>query len=238
MAINLNADMGEVCRELLARFKQPKSPRSNAKAIDMKQYQNIVMLGGMLLLAIGLYIKMIAIPMLNERSKLQKEEAKLESQRQQIPTLKANIQQMQKKLRAANTEYPELLAAFDDTSDLENLYDSLARLAQVHELSVLHIQKGQTAKHKQVAKVDQTEVTVSLAGRFEQYVQFKEQLASDRPLLHLNDEQLTTASTQTDGKLQYVLKLTTYTIDKKPYAPYIKEPIYGPQRPQALAFML
>ncbi len=226
MAIDLNQDMGELMKSLIAKMKAPKGDRAETankmprreKAVSksLQPYKRVILLSTAMVLAVACYVSFYALPSYRTMQTLQAELETLESKELELIELAERERRLTQQIKTEGPQFEALLNAFDNTQNVDQLYQSISQLAMVHKLAIQNLQKGQTASHADYPAVDATEVTISLAGKFHDYVEFKKDLAESRPLLTVKSEQVSTDSNN-PGVLSVNLKLATYTIDKEPF---------------------
>lgn len=238
MAINLDADVGELFKSLVSGLRSPKGEKTTRRPgrekgrRSLKPYRTVIVLALCMGASVTAFIGAYALPEYQKNIALAKKVYELRGKKEQLPSITSQIATFRGQLDTGTAQYKGLLDAFDDTADIEDLYNAISSLAVVNMLTIQNMQKGSSMKHPTLKAVDQTFVDIQLSGRFHDYVKFKEQLAADRPLLAIQTETMS-APKDSEGTLNFTLKLTTYTIDKSPYHAFLKEPVYGPQKEMA-----
>jgi len=231
MGIDLNADLGEIWREFRARKKSPDSdengnnsstpkPKKSKKTKNSnfwKTYKKLIIIICILALTGGGYVIGYAIPHLEKNARLKTQISDIRDKESEIAVLDNQRRTLERRIRENAENYRATLTAFDDSSNLDDLYDAISTLGLVHGLSVANIRKNSSKPYDKKGAIDQTSVDVKLRGRFSSYMAFKHDLLAKRPLLTIQSEALKSPQEDAGGILSVHLKVTTYTIDKKPF---------------------
>lgn len=226
MGIDLNQDMGELIKSLMEKRKAPKAEtsdkaekmprREKAVSKSLQPYKRVIVLSTTMVVAVACYVWLYALPSYQTMQTLKGKIETLETKERELIDLGQRKRTLSKQIETNAAEFKKLLAAFDNTQNVDQLYQSISQLAMVHKLGIQNLQKGTTSSHADYSSVDATEVTINLSGKFHHYVEFKKDLAESRPLLTVKSEQVSTDTTR-PGSLSVSLKLATYTIDKAPF---------------------
>lgn len=234
MAINLNADMGSVFKNLINKH----GGGTNASA-SMEAYKNAVVILILIAILSASYINFIYLPMQAENLKKKEELDKVLEMKNQLAVLDNQIAILQKKLDKSKEKYIESLSHFGNSEDLGELYQTVSALAAKYNLVVLNVREippapKTDAKTPAVSpntpptpapavaknKIDVKEIVVELElkGRYGDYIRFKEDLAIAEVFLKVNTETVMVKNETTDqGGIYVKLNLSTYAIDKKPF---------------------
>jgi len=238
MAVDLNADMGEIIKGLMGG-KKDGSSSSGDLAGSLAPYKNAIIFFVITLVLLGLYIGLYYIPMKEANEKKQEEIAELVKLKSETKDLEKKIVFIKSKLGKSREQYIESLSHFGNSEDLGELYRSVSTLAAKYDLAVMHIEeivpKAPKAepKKRRKSKKDKKEakapakpkiefkeivVDVELKGRYGDYIKFKEDLAIAEMLLKVNEETIKVNSDETEaGKVYVELNLSTYAIDKSKF---------------------
>ncbi len=236
MPIDLNADVGEIFSELKEKLLQklkrkPGAVTAEAAAPErrpawkekgrllalVKDHQ--AMVGLYVFLAVGVLAFGFgyALPQWRGNMALYHSLQKLEKQQAELGTLRAEADATEKQVTDHMGDAVQLLQAFDETADPDELYQAISDLAGKNQLRVERVKKLKTTTHRSFALVMETSVAVEMSGSFADYIRFKRALAAARPLLSVEKESVKISPVARESGLHISIELTTYSLDKRPY---------------------
>ncbi|MCB2082200.1 MAG: type 4a pilus biogenesis protein PilO [Hyphomicrobiales bacterium] len=223
MAIDLNADVGELFKQLLSRRKlTPTTPEATLPGQAAESYRKLYLIpllaSVIVILAVIAYVYGYMTP---ESNKLARQENRLEEilqKQQELGNLDAQIRSFQHVISDSRAYYEESLSHFASHDDLESLYQAISTLALMYDLKVVHIKGGVSEKSPYADVVQVTPVDIELVGKFTDYMNFKHDLAHDRRLLTVRKEALKVKDeVKEPGVISAMVTLESYTIEKQPF---------------------
>lgn len=243
MAIDLNADMGTIIKELLAKRSSGGSGGGGMSnplgSFPIEAYKYAIIITVAMLVVIGVYLSMIYFPLRQENSKKTEELNKAIEMKNQLSVLDGQIISLKKKLDKSKEEYIESLSHFGNSEDLGALYQTVSMLATKYGMVVLNIKelaqpkerpkpvakkpakkgaKEEQAPKKPAIDVKEIKVDVELKGHYGDYMKFKEDLALAAILLKINSESIMVKDEKEEqGSIYIKMNISTYAIDKKPF---------------------
>ncbi len=229
MAINLNADVGELFKNLLTHAKKNGGAETAAASLGevaggerasgyrspfMKPFAAL----GAVAVSLACYIGAYYMPQLSMLDTKNAVLAKTHDMQSQLGMLENKVAALKKKLSGSQEHYEEILSRFGDSDNLEALYHAVSTLALMHDITVLNVKGLDTKPHGKSPLIQETQVAIEMEGRYNNLMRFKEALLEDRALLTINTESLQLATDQAaPGTIMAKMHVTTYTIDKKPF---------------------
>ncbi len=136
MAIDLNADIGEIFKNLFSKKSANKATKG-----EKNPYLKIIITGLVVVLSTALYIFYFYIPNQEEIRIKEEKISQIEMMRTDIDMLSVNITKAKKDLSDATKRYDSLTQLFHTDKELEDLYGHISQLALMNQLLVSKLEK-------------------------------------------------------------------------------------------------
>jgi len=139
MAIDMNADIGEVIKSI---FSKDKSKSASGDSGPENPYLKLIITGTIVVISIVLYVIFVFIPAQEEIKIKQGQVDQIEQLRVEIQTVNEEIISATKELALAKAQYEKLTKLFHTDQELEDLYRHISMLALTHNLLVSKLEKA------------------------------------------------------------------------------------------------
>ena len=139
MAIDMNADIGEVIKSI---FSKDKSKSASGVSGPENPYLKLIITGTIVVISIVLYVIFVFIPAQEEIKIKQGQVDQIEQLRVEIQTVNEEIISATKELALAKAQYEKLTKLFHTDQELEDLYRHISMLALTHNLLVSKLEKA------------------------------------------------------------------------------------------------
>lgn len=230
MAIDLNADVGQIFKDLLGGGKGKKSAKSGANkksSADERSiggYKNAVLKTILIICLTAIVIWFINDKSMNPMQKEDSEFATNEQLQEALQTLKNNKKSAEK-LLAKNTERAtEILPEFSQIGDSKSLFNLITTLAESNNLVISDISQGKLMELKKPIQYFKNTVTLEIEGYYRNFVDFKRQLHAKKPILTVESEVISLKNTQYgDRKLKIQINLSDYSLETENYEKMLRE---------------
>ena len=221
MAIDMNMDIGELIKNLLAK-KGSKS--------EQNPYTKVIATGVVVFLAIILYVIFVYMPMQEKLEQQQRQISQINNLKNDIAVLSVRITKAEIKLKAAKKEFNSQTKLFHTDKELEDLYRHISLLAlknrlmvskleKVGETPVYEVQEGSASKKKgvkdKVKKVAfyEFKVKFEISGNYSDYTKFRKGLAELKKFIDIDAEKIIVLESKTKkGEVKVSTTLATYRL--------------------------
>jgi len=221
MAIDMNMDIGELIKNLLAK-KGSKGGQN--------PYTRIIISGVVVFLAIIFYVVFVYMPMQEKLEQQQRQISQINNLKNDIAVLSVRITKAEIKLKAAKKDFNSKTKLFHTEKELEDLYRHISVLALGNQLMVMKLEKvGETpvfeaqeesaSKKKgvkdKVKKVAYYKLRVKfeISGNYTDYTKFRKGLAELKKFIDIDVEKIIVLESKTKkGQVKVSTTLATYRL--------------------------
>ena len=221
MAIDMNMDIGELIKNLLAKKGSKK---------EQNPYTKVIATGVAVFLAIILYVIFVYMPMQEKLEQQQRKISQINNLKNDIAVLSVRITKAEIKLKAAKKDFNSRSKLFHTDKELEDLYRHISMLAlrnqlmvlkleKVGETPVFEVQEGSASKKKggkeEVKKIAYYEFKVrfEISGNYSDYTKFRKGLAELKKFIDIDAEKIIVLESKTKkGEVKVSTTLATYRL--------------------------
>ena len=231
MAIDMNADLGEIFKNLFSK----KTGTKGSKDAE-NPYAKVLGVGAGVVLIVILYVFFIYIPIQDELRIKEEKVSRIEMMRVEVDVLATRIEKAKIKLAGAKKQYESLTQLFHTDKELEDLYRHISQLALMNQLMVAKLEKGdetpvfetvqsndvqnndydpatqENQKRKKVAYYE-FRVKFEISGNYASYTKFRKGMAELKKIININEEQIIVLESETaKGEVKVSATLATYRL--------------------------
>ena len=146
MAIDLNADIGQIFKDLLGKKKKSSDNGGQKKGSGGKKptdpFVKYAVIGVVFLLLIIAYLFLVYLPMQEEKAIKEQKIAKIEDMRLCLTQLDHKITSNKAELQTSKDRYKKLTKMFHSGQEIDDLYRHISMLALKNQLMVSKINKA------------------------------------------------------------------------------------------------
>jgi Tfp pilus assembly protein PilO len=234
MAIDMNADIGEIFKNLFA-----KKGADGVKGVPINPLMKTFIAGGIAVVFIILYVFFIYLPTEEENRIKQEKISQIESIQSEINTISDDILKATKDLSNAQAKYQSLTKLFHTGKELDDLYRHISMLALTNQLMVSKIDKqgeepvfeieqandtfGESeSKSKKVAYYE-FKVRFEISGNYANYTSFRKGLAQLKKIINIDQEKIIVLQSETKkGEVKVTAVLAIYRLPANESEKYVK----------------
>ena len=248
MAIDLNADIGEIFKNLFSKKTANKATKG-----EKNPYLKIIITGLVVVLSTALYIFYFYIPNQEEIRIKEEKISQIEMMRTDIDMLSVNITKAKKDLSDATKRYDSLTQLFHTDKELEDLYGHISQLALMNQLLVSKLEKVgeepvfeienednmalETENENSVDEYSQNDtseqnikkvayyefnVKFEISGNYANYTKFRKGMAELKKIININQESIVVLESETSkGEVKVSATLATYRLPANEDEKYI-----------------
>ena len=248
MAIDLNADIGEIFKNLFSKKTANKATKG-----EKNPYLKIIITGLVVVLSTVLYIFYFYIPNQEEIRIKEEKISQVEMMRTDIDMLSVNITKAKKDLSDATKRYDSLTQLFHTDKELEDLYGHISQLALMNQLLVSKLEKVgeepvfeienednmalETENENSVDEYSQNDtseqnikkvayyefnVKFEISGNYANYTKFRKGMAELKKIININQESIVVLESETSkGEVKVSATLATYRLPANEDEKYI-----------------
>ena len=248
MAIDLNADIGEIFKNLFSKKSANKATKG-----EKNPYLKIIITGLVVVLSTVLYIFYFYIPNQEEIRIKEEKISQIEMMRTDIDMLSVNITKAKKELSDATKRYDSLTQLFHTDKELEDLYGHISQLALMNQLLVSKLEKvgeepvfeienednmaletenensvdvysQNDTSEQNIKKVAYYEFNVKfeISGNYANYTKFRKGMAELKKIININQESIVVLESETSkGEVKVSATLATYRLPANEDEKYI-----------------
>ena len=137
MALDMNVDVGSMIKGLFSK----KDAKEGVESAPNPHTKTILVVLAVFVF-ITLYVYFVYLPTQEDLRIKNNKISQIESIKYEIDELSVNIEQIQKDLKIAQTEYERRSTLFYTDKELEDLYGQISLLAMKNKLTITKIEKG------------------------------------------------------------------------------------------------
>ena len=248
MAIDLNADIGEIFKNLFSKKTANKATKG-----EKNPYLKIIITGLVVVLSTALYIFYFYIPNQEEIRIKEEKISQIEMMRTDIDMLSVNITKAKKDLSDATKRYDSLTQLFHTDKELEDLYGHISQLALMNQLLVSKLEKVgeepvfeienednmvlETENENSVDEYSQNDtseqnikkvayyefnVKFEISGNYANYTKFRKGMAELKKIININQESIVVLESETSrGEVKVSATIATYRLPANEDEKYI-----------------
>ncbi len=248
MAIDLNADIGEIFKNLFSKKSANKATKG-----EKNPYLKIIITGLVVVLSTVLYIFYFYIPNQEEIRIKEEKISQVEMMRTDIDMLSVNITKAKKELSDATKRYDSLTQLFHTDKELEDLYGHISQLALMNQLLVSKLEKVgeepvfeienednmalETENENSVDEYSQNDtseqnikkvayyefnVKFEISGNYANYTKFRKGMAELKKIININQESIVVLESETSrGEVKVSATIATYRLPANEDEKYI-----------------
>jgi len=249
MAIDMNADIGEIFKSLFSKKDNGDSSKSKKSKSDKNPYSTVILAGASVVLIIVLYVFFVYIPTQEELRIKEEKISQLDIMRIEVDVLSGKIEKAKIELADAKKKYESLTQLFHSDKELEDLYRHISQLSLMHQLMISKLEKaGETPvfesihpnenqndlqnndydpaaqeekKRKKVAYYE-FKVKFEISGNYANYTKFRKGMADLKKIININEEQIIVLESETaKGEVKVSATLATYRLPANETEKYI-----------------
>lgn len=218
----LNADIGEIIRNLLNRGKKEPVAAATTAGPSYKfsesPYKEAFLYATLVIVLSAIFVYMVYIPYHTANVAKEQRLTELYSMQKNIGGYAEKIASFKHKLAGKKEHYENILDFFSNSKDLGKLYQSVTTLSSMYQMTVMSINEVGTTPIAKDSAINAIHVAVELKGTYSSYMQFKEDLSHQESLLHIEKESIQVGQdANSPGTIFVQLEFSTYAIDKKPF---------------------
>jgi len=243
MAIDMNADIGEIFKNLFA-----KKGADGAKGVPVNPAMKTFIAGGISVVFIILYVFFIYLPT-EEVNRLKQEKiSQIQFIQSEINTISDDIVKATKDLSDAQAEYQSLTKLFHTGKELDDLYRHISMLALTNQLMVSKIDKQgeepvfEIEQPQQQANEDgltndalgegesipkkvayyEFKVRFEISGNYANYTSFRKGLAQLKKIINIDQEKIIVLQSETKkGEVKVTAVLAIYRLPANESEKYV-----------------
>jgi Tfp pilus assembly protein PilO len=243
MAIDMNADIGEIFKNLFA-----KKGADGTKGIPLNPAMKTFIAGGIAVVFIILYVFFIYFPTEEENRLKQEKISQIQFIQSEINTISDDIIKATKDLSDAQAKYQSLTKLFHTGKELDDLYRHISMLALTNQLMVSKIDKqgeepvfeieqpqqqenevglmndalGESeSKPKKVAYYE-FKVRFEISGNYANYTSFRKGLAQLKKIINIDQEKIIVLQSETKkGEVKVTAVLAIYRLPANESEKYV-----------------
>jgi Tfp pilus assembly protein PilO len=243
MAIDMNADIGEIFKNLFA-----KKGADGIKGVPVNPLMKTFIAGGIAVVFIILYVFFIYLPIEDENRIKREKISQIESIQSEINTISDDIIKATKDLSNAQAKYQSLTKLFHTGKELDDLYRHISMLALTNQLMVSKIDKqgeepvfeieqpqlqptsivdvdalGESeSKPKKIAYYE-FKVRFEINGNYANYTSFRKGLAQLKKIINIDQEKIIVLQSETKkGEVKVTAVLAIYRLPANESEKYVK----------------
>lgn len=212
--MNLNVDIGQILRSLL----QKRKAGGISQPLASTPYKEAIIYTLLIVTLFTLCVSLLQAPRYKETIEKRKKLEQLYSMQQNFEGITQQIADLKQKMIQQKQHYHDILEYFSNSKDLGKLYQSVATLSSLYNITVVSMKESEATPLSQYEMIGAILVDVELRGNYNAYMKFKEDLYKNEPLLRIQKESMQVGQDASNPGLIFVkLQFSTYAIDKKPF---------------------
>ena len=251
MAIDMNADIGEIFKTLFYKKESKKNNSSKKSKGGENPYTKVIGAGAGVALIVVLYIFFIYIPTQEELKAKEEKIAQIDIMRIEVDVLSNKIEKAKIKLSDAKKQYENLTQLFHTDKELEDLYRHISQLSLMNQLMISKLEKAgeipvfegseldknqddfqngdydpasqerEDQKRKKVAYYE-FKVKFEISGNYANYTKFRKGMAELKKIININEEQIIVLESEiAKGEVKVSATLATYRLPANDAEKYI-----------------
>ena len=241
MAIDMNADIGEIFKNL---FSKKDGDSKKSKGV-VNPYTKVMVAGAGVALVVILYVFFIYIPTQDELRIKEDKVAQIDVMKIEVDVLSSKIEKAKVELSGAKKQYESLTQLFHTDKELEDLYRHISQLALMNQLMIAKLEKGGETPVFESGQSDDTQnndydstsqeeqkrnkvayyefkVKFEISGNYAKYTKFRKGMADLKKIININDEQIVVLESETaKGEVKVSATLATYRLPANESEEYI-----------------
>ena len=221
MAVNLDADIGQIVRNFLnkkgkgtaSKAGKPKVLSHTAVYYKQAGVKCVIVFCIGAILAWGInYLTKSSV------SREQSEFSTLAELEPAVVKIEQDIVSSRDLLVKNSKTVEEILPMFSDIEGSKSLFKLVSTLAEQNNLIIKNLSQGETIETTSPAKYTQTKILLEVEGFYPNYIKFLRQLEEARPLIRISDEDLKLfVNSAGERKLNVNLNFIDYSVEKQEY---------------------
>ena len=243
MAIDMNADIGEIFKNLFA-----KKGADGVKGVPVNPLMKTFIAGGIAVVFIILYVFFIYLPTEEENRLKQEKISQIEFIQSEINTISDDIIKATKDLSDAQSKYQSLTKLFHTGKELDDLYRHISMLALTNQLMVSKIDKQGEEPVFEIEQPQQQaneygltndalvegelipkkvayyefKVRFEISGNYANYTSFRKGLAQLKKIINIDQEKIIVLQSETKrGEVKVTAVLTIYRLPANESEKYV-----------------
>ena len=231
MAIDLNADVGQIIKDFLAGKHKKKSSQASADSSAdsvfsskaKENYKNAVLKSVLIVCAAAIVIWLINQMTETPIKKDDSEFANTSQLKEAISQQELNIITTKNLYNSNKNQVSKILPEYSEMEGSKNLFNLVSQIAEKHTVPLNNIKKGVETPMMNPVKHTKTTIALQFNSSYPQYLNFKKELAAKKPILAVQSEQISLESDPySQRSLNVTLILTDYSLDKDKYEKIIQ----------------
>jgi len=240
MAIDMNADIGEIFKGLFSKKSGKNNSAGSKKSKgDKNPYTKVIGAGAVVILIVALYVFFVYIPTQDELRVKEEKISQIDMMRIEVDVLSSKIEKAKMELSNAKKQYESLTQLFHTDKELEDLYRHISQLALMNQLMIAKLEKAgetpvfesiqpneeqnndydpanqETENRKKVAYYE-FKVKFEISGNYANYTKFRKGMAELKKIININEEQIIVLESETaKGGVKVSATLATYRLPVK-----------------------
>jgi len=230
MAIDMNADIGEIFKGLFSKKSGKNNSAGSKKSKgDKNPYTKVIGAGAVVILIVALYVFFVYIPTQDELRVKEEKISQIDMMRIEVDVLSSKIEKAKMELSNAKKQYESLTQLFHTDKELEDLYRHISQLALMNQLMIAKLEKaGETPVFESIQPANQEtenrkkvayyefKVKFEISGNYANYTKFRKGMAELKKIININEEQIIVLESETaKGEVKVSATLATYRLPVK-----------------------
>ncbi len=217
MAINLNADVGQILKGLMDKKKSGggKGKGPSVASIHYKQAATKCVMIACIALCLGWGINFLS------NSSVQRDEtefATLEDLEAAVVKIEQDIASSRVLLDNNRKKVEEFLPMFSDIEGSKGLFKLISDVAEKNSLIIRNLSQGDTVESATPATHLQTRIMLELEGYYPNYMRFKKELSLKKPILKIDSEAVKLKiGPNGERRIGVSLSFMDYAVEKQEY---------------------
>lgn len=222
MAGKLDIDVGQLMKNLFSKKKSgltgQGSGGQSGNVISMEYYKKTAVKSVFMLCATFFISMGINYFTKTSSNRLESEYSTIEEIDTAVAEIEQNISTSTVLLSKNRKKVAEIMPLFSDIGGSKTLFKLISNIAASTNMTINNLSQGDAKEQTTKSDYFRSKVTLDMQGYFQGYLNFKQMLSDQKPLLRLDSETIKLLLTKEgERKIQVTLDLTDYSIDKGEY---------------------